>query len=38
MNWKNLSVEETIKRLKTNINGLTGQQAEENRIKYGKNE
>jgi Ca2+-transporting ATPase len=38
MKWKNLSVEETLKNLNSNLNGLTNQQAQENLIKYGKNE
>ncbi|MCE5214295.1 MAG: calcium-translocating P-type ATPase, PMCA-type [Methanobacterium sp.] len=38
MKWKNINVEETLKNLNTNLNGLTNQQAQENLIKYGKNE
>lgn len=38
MKWKKLSIEETLKNLASNINGLTTIQAQENLSKYGKNE
>jgi len=38
MDWKKLSIEETLKTLNSNINGLTSEQAQESLIKYGKNE
>ncbi len=38
MKWKKLSIDETLKNLNSDINGLTSKQAEENLVKYGKNE
>lgn len=38
MDWKKLSIEETLKKLNSDINGLTSSQAQENLSKYGKNE
>ncbi|MEN6593270.1 MAG: calcium-translocating P-type ATPase, PMCA-type [Methanobacterium sp.] len=38
MKWKKLSIDETLKNLNSDINGLTSKQAEENLAKYGKNE
>jgi P-type Ca2+ transporter type 2C len=38
MKWKKLSIEETLKDLNSNINGLTSQEAQDNLLKYGKNE
>jgi len=38
MKWKKLSIEETLKNLNSDINGLTSKQAQENLAKYGRNE
>jgi Ca2+-transporting ATPase len=38
MKWKKLSIEETLKNLNSDINGLTSKQAQENLAKFGKNE
>ncbi len=38
MKWKNLSVDETLKNLNSSLNGLTNEQAQENLVKYGRNE
>jgi len=38
MEWKKLSIEETLKNLNSDINGLTSKQAQENLAKYGRNE
>lgn len=38
MNWKKLSIEETLKTINSNEKGLTTKQAQENLIKHGKNE
>jgi P-type Ca2+ transporter type 2C len=38
MKWKKLSVEETLKTLNSNLNGLTSEQAQESLLKYGRNE
>jgi len=38
MKWKKLSIEETLKNLNSDINGLTSKQAQGNLAKYGRNE
>ena len=38
MDWKKLSIEETLKTLNSNVNGLTSGQAQESLRKHGKNE
>lgn len=38
MKWKKLSVDETLKTLNTNINGLTSSEAQKRLLEYGKNE
>lgn len=38
LKWKKLSIEETLKKLNSNTNGLTSTQAQENLEKHGKNE